>query len=104
MSQVAPGQINPSQDSLCSQRSPGELCSPSVHHRSPPCPVPDPAMAAGAWKVPGSLCVFKTLQQHPLARRQPQTQSELLSRVRAHVPFTGISLWQLCGCCDLHTE
>lgn len=102
---LALAQTSPAQGSFCSQRNPGELCDPSTEPGPLPCPVLAPAMAAGAWKVPGFLCVFKTpQQQHPLARGQPQTQPELLSRVRAHVPFTGISVWQFSGCCDLHPE
>lgn len=97
---LPPAQTSPAQG--CSERNPGELCG---EPRSLPCPVPALAAAAGAWKFPGSLSVFKTpQQQHPLARSQPQRQSEPLCRVRACVPFTGISPWQFSGCCNLHPE
>jgi len=92
---LSPAQTTPAQGSLCSQRSPGELCGPSTEPRSLPCLVPASDMAAGTWKASASLHVFKTQQQHPQARGQPQIRSELLSRVMARIPFTGIGLWPM---------
>lgn len=87
MYRLSPAQTSAASGPLCSQRSSGKLPGPFLVCSQP-------------WEVPGFLCVFKTSQQHPLARGQPQARSELLSRVRARVPFTGITLWQLSGCCD----
>lgn len=72
---------------------PRRALQPQHSAQIPSLPSLCPTMAASSWKVPGSLNVLKTQQQQPLAKGQPQTRSELLSRVRACVSLPkGISL------------
>lgn len=95
MSQVATSTDQPTTGLPLLAKEPRRALQSQKRAQIPSLPILCPTMAAGSWKVPGSLSVFKTPQQQPLARGQLQTRSELLSRVRARVSLPkGISLWQ----------
>lgn len=103
-SQVAPSTEQSSPGLLPLLKEPRRAQWSQCRPQLPFLPSPSPSHSSRHLESPWLSECFQDTTAASSGQRPAPNRSELLKRVRARVPFTGINLWQVFGCCNLHPE